>query len=838
MNLAEKNVVDGLGVPQVPRNQSHTFSSTLPALISFVLAAVLTACGGGGAGSSEPASGAASSAATLNDGTQSTAAGTTATAMAKALAVSTTNASWSALALENGSFTVTGTQTVRYGAGSAWVEKVVTGSGQCTNAFFGRDPLYGVVKACELQAVDNPPPPPPPTVDTWTRIAAEGAAFTTSGTQTVRYGAGTTWIEKTVTGSAQCTNDFFGRDPVFMVVKSCEVKTAASPPPPPPTSGWTAVAGEGAGFTVTGTQTVRYGAGTTWIEKSVTSSGVCTNDFFGRDPLYGAVKGCEVSAATQTPPPPPPAPPVVVTQRDAVRLADQATFGPTEALVSTIQAQGINGWLANQFSLKNSSYTSGLGGEVHQYTGAGNFCDGKGGNCWRDWNSTQPLVWDFYRNAVSQPDQLRQRVALALQQIVVVNNLEVSGTYGFRNYHNALLDNAFGNYRQVLKKVALSPVMGDFLNNANNDKGAPNENFARELLQLFSVGTCELNADGSLKGGTCMPTYTNEVVRSYAYALTGWTYPAGGATSWGCWPAGLNCRYYGGANGGDMLAVSSYHDSAERKLLSGVTVTAGTSAPAALDAVLDSLMAHPSMAPFMGKQLIQHLVSSNPSAAYVGRVASAFSSGKFGSFGSGQRGDLTATVAAVLLDTEARGDSNLRTAGKLREPAQMMAGVLRALNGTTDGDTLSWWWGENLRQHIFRAPSVFNFYPPDYPVAGTNLIGPTFGIHSANAALERLNYLTYLIDWGGTTPSADVPNALGTKVNLSAFEADAADAAKLVDRLSALALGRKLATAPRDKVIAAVTWWSPTTDAANWKANRVKAAAFLVFGSPDYQVLR
>ena len=646
-----------------------------------------------------------------------------------------------------------------------------------------------------------------------------------------------------VTGNGRCTNEFFGRDPLIGVVKACEVSATAPPPPPPPPApgNWTAIGVEGAAFTVTGTQTVRYGSGANWTEMSVTGNGRCTNEFFGRDPLIGVVKGCEVSSTAPPPPPPPPPPAAVVTQRDAVRLADQATFGPTEALISTIQSQGINAWLGNQFTLNNSKYTSGMGGEIHQFTGSGEFCAGKGGNCWRDWSSTTPLLWDFYRNAVNQPDQLRQRVALALQQIVVVSNLEVSGTYGFRNYQNSLLDNAFGNYRQVLKKVALSPVMGDFLNNANNDKASPNENFSRELLQLFALGTCELNLDGSLKGGACMPTYSNEQVRAYAYALTGWTYPAGGATPWGCWPSGLNCRYYGNtsgnSNGGDMVAVASYHDSAERKLLSGVTVAAGSNAATALDAVLDSVMNHPNMAPFIGKQLIQHLVSSNPSAAYVGRVASAFNSGKHAGFGSGQRGDLTATVAAVLLDAEARGDSAARTGGKLREPVQMMAGVLRALNGYTDGDPLGWWWGENFRQHMFRPPSVFNFYSPTYPVAGTSLIGPSFGIHSANAALERLNFLTYLLDWGGSTPSADVPNAIGTKVDLTAFEADAADAAKLVDRLSALALGRKLAAAPRDKVIAAVSRLTQAND-TNWKANRLKTAAYLVFASPDYQVLR
>ena len=524
----------------------------------------------------------------------------------------------------------------------------------------------------------------------------------------------------------------------------------------------------------------------------------------------------------------------MVSTRDAVRLADQASFGPTEALVASIKTKGISAWVSGQMSLKSSRYTSGNGGEVHQYTGSGSFCDGKPTTCWRDWSSTEPLVWDFYRNALTQSDQLRQRVAFALQQIVVVNNLEVTGTYGFRLYYNNLLDNAFGNYRQVLKKVALSPVMGDFLNNANNDKAAPNENFARELLQLFSIGTCELNTDGSLKGGACTATYSNDVVRSYAYAMTGWTYPAGGATPWGCWPKGMNCTYYAG----DMIPVASFHDSAERPLLSGVTVAAGTAAAPALESVLDSLMAHPNIGPFIGKQLIQHLVSSNPSAAYVQRVATAFNSGKYQAFGSGVKGDLAATVAAVLLDAEARGETVARSAGKLREPAVMFAGVLRALNGKTDGDALSWWWGDSLRQHVFRPPSVFNYFPPDYPVPGTTLVGPEFGIHSANAALERLNYLTFLLDWDGSAPSTSIPNALGTKVDLSAFTADAADAAKLVDRLSLLALGQALPSAPRDKVIAAVSWWTDKTDATNWKTKRVKAAAYLVFGSPNYQVLR
>jgi uncharacterized protein (DUF1800 family) len=531
-----------------------------------------------------------------------------------------------------------------------------------------------------------------------------------------------------------------------------------------------------------------------------------------------------------------------MTQRDAVRLADQATFGATETLLSQMRSQGAAAWVQSQIGSAGSRYTSGNGDAVHTDVQAVFFCDRAqyaGPNCWRDWFSTTPMVWDFYRNAVTQPDQLRQRVAFALQQIVVVSGLEVSGTYGHRNYQNMLLDNAFGNYRQVLKKVALSPVMGDFLNNANNDKAAPNENFARELLQLFSIGTCELNADGTLRGGNCVPTYNNEMVRNYAYALTGWTYPAGGRTTWGCYPQGTHCQYYGG----DMVALPARHDGSARPLLSGLSKAANTNAAEALERVLDSLINHPNAAPFIGKQLIQFLVSSNPSPGYVQRVAAAFASGSFASagrtFGAGQRGDLAATVAAVLLDAEARGDGNASAnAGRLRDPAQHFSAVLRAFNGSTDGDALSWWWGDTMRQHIFRAPSVFNFYAPDYPVPGTSLVGPAFGIHNANTALARLNYLVYLFDWNGSAPAAGIPNAVGTRLKIDAFLGDAPDATKLVDRLSNLALGAPLPATQRSAVIRAVEVWNAQSDSQNWQARRVNTAAYLIFGSPNYQIQR
>jgi hypothetical protein len=174
----------------------------------------------------------------------------------------------------------------------------------------------------------------------------------------------------------------------------------------------------------------------------------------------------------------------------------------------------------------------------------------------------------------------------------------------------------------------------------------------------------------------------------------------------------------------------------------------------------------------------------------------------------------------------------------LREPVQFFTGVLRALKGRTDGDALGWWWGEELRQHAFRSPSVFNFYPPDYPVAGTALVGPAFALHSTNAALQRVNYVNYLVFWDGSAPSSDVPGALGTKANLSPFLADATDPAKLVDRISLLALGEPLPTTARSAVIAAVQAYTPQNSGSSLAINRVRQAAYLIFSSPQYQIVR
>lgn len=530
------------------------------------------------------------------------------------------------------------------------------------------------------------------------------------------------------------------------------------------------------------------------------------------------------------------------TLRDATRLMDQASFGAAKSASTNIAKYGVERWIGLQMLNKVSAYTKGGSSAIHTYGARKGFCElptqVNNKNCWRNYYSHVPLVLDFYRNATYRSDQLRQRVAFAYQQIFVVSTYEINAVYGMRFYHNALLKGAFDNYRDILRRVILSPVMGDYLDHVNNDKDEPNENFARELLQLFSIGTCELNADGTLKTGACVPTYDNEMVRNYAYALTGWTYPKGGKNYWGCWPKGANCTYYYGY----MKPVEAFHNVDARTLLSGVELAEGSTSLQALEKVLDSIMAHPNTAPFMSRQLIQKLVTSNPSPAYVQRVSQAFQSGSFKGFGTGKAGDMRAVIAAILLDEEARQEVPANDFGRLREPVHFQTGVIRTMGGYTDGVPFVWEWADP--QPVFQSPSVFNFYPPDYPLPGDgDLYGPEFAIFNANSALDRMNFLNRLLFWGGYGKDKGFGGALGTAVSYPTFIKLAETPEALVDEISNRALGEPLPAADRANVIAAVEGieipsWVSKKDRPEYLKRRIRQAAYLVFASPNYQMIR
>ncbi|HTS23635.1 MAG TPA: DUF1800 family protein [Casimicrobiaceae bacterium] len=511
-------------------------------------------------------------------------------------------------------------------------------------------------------------------------------------------------------------------------------------------------------------------------------------------------------------------------QADATRLLEQATFGPTDAMVAHVMAVGVQGFLGEQFVAPASRYPA------FPYVPAGGqstFCaTDPDPQCARDYYSLFLLQNAFFDNALAGADQLRQRVAFALSQILVTSGLDVHLVYGMAAYQQIFLDNAFGNYEDLLTEVTLSPVMGDYLNMVNNDKPAdgvdPNENYARELMQLFSIGVWTLNPDGTQAldaSGAPIPSYDQDVVEGYAHAFTGWTYPVlpGGT------PRVHNPKNYLGP----MVAVESNHDTGAKTLLGGFVAPPGASAELDLATAIHTVFMHPNVGPFIGRQLIQKLVNGNPTSQYVARVAAVFADN-----GQGVRGDLKAVVSAILTDPEARGALKLAPGyGKLREPVLYMTAAARALATQSDGVFFTSQSGA-LGQPLFDPPSVFNYYPPTYVVPETSALGPEFAIQNSSAAIKRYNFANALA-FGSIAPLATLPGAIGTTPSWTALTALAADPDALLDELDALLLHGTMPAAMRSTVLAVVAA-VPATD----PATRAKTAFYLVVSSPQYQVER
>jgi uncharacterized protein (DUF1800 family) len=520
-----------------------------------------------------------------------------------------------------------------------------------------------------------------------------------------------------------------------------------------------------------------------------------------------------------------------LTTTDAARLLEQATFGPTPSEVARVAALGFNGYMQEQLAIPATGYP-GFTYVVHT---APTSCKSDGSNppdaaslCARDNYTLFQVQRMFFENALTGPDQLRQRVAFALSQIFVVSGTEIYEAYGMAAYQNMLLNDAFVNYRQLLEDVTLSPVMGHYLNMAQNQKYnpstgiPPNENYAREIMQLFSIGVNKLNPDGSLAldaSGQAIPNYNQNIIEGFAAVFTGWTYP----------PVGTKSSFSNTINyQGTMVSFPSYHDSTYTKqLLSGVTLPAGQTPEADLKAALDVIFNHPNVGPFISKQLIQHLVTSNPSPAYVARVAAVFADN-----GQGVRGDMAAVVKAILGDVEASGDTpSDPTAGHLREPALSLTSVLRALGGQSDGVYLRSQIS-NMGQPIFTPPTVFNFYPPSYQLTGSTTLAPEFFIQNSATALARANFINQLVYGGGAKLDATVTGSTGTSVNLSSLvTSPPQSAAALVDQLNTVLMHGSLSSDARGLIVSAANA-APTSD----PLGKVKAAVYLMATSPQYQV--
>ena len=504
------------------------------------------------------------------------------------------------------------------------------------------------------------------------------------------------------------------------------------------------------------------------------------------------------------------------TSADVVRFLEQATFGPTTELIAHVQAVGFENYLNEQFDAPISSYPT---MPLYPTTRDTVACP-SGSACQRDNYTMYPLQNRFFVNARYGADQLRQRVALALHQILVVSGVDITQPSWMAPYLQTLDRNALGNYRQLLYDITLNPAMGNYLDIAGNTKTNPNENYAREVLQLFSLGTVRLNLDGTPQldlDGSPIPSYTQATVNSFARVFTGWrlaTAPAPGVPNYI-----------------DPLAPNqSQHDVAAKTLLNGVVLPAGQTIAKDLDDAIDNIFNDPNVGPFISKQLIQHLVTSNPTPAYVARVATVFN----GSI-TGVRGDLRAVVQAILLDPEARGDVKTdANYGHLRHPALFISNILRAFsarsaNGSGDTDGYLNPQAVLMGMDLFRPPSVFSYFSPGTVVPGTaGVRGPEFGLFSTSTSLRRLNFVNTIV-FSTIAVSTNAPN--GTSLDLSPWQALAAKPDVLVDQLNALLMHGSMSAAMRDAVIKAVSSVSATNT-----LKRARTAVYLIASSSQYQV--
>lgn len=534
-------------------------------------------------------------------------------------------------------------------------------------------------------------------------------------------------------------------------------------------------------------------------------------------------------------------PPVVdsgkpATRNEAARFLAQATFGPVDADIDRLMAIGYSAWIDEQLALPR--------GMTHLAT-----LDAAGVT--GDVNDKE-VVASFWKQALTAPDQLRQRMAYALSQIFVISLVDSKvDNYdrGVAAYLDMLARHSFGNYRDLLQSVALNPLMGIYLTHLANQKAdtttgrVPDENFARESMQLFSIGLVELNQDGTPKigsNGAAIETYTGDEVAGLARVFTGWSWACPAYPSRNCFLRGED----GGASDPDrsikpMVNYAAFH-SAEPKVFLGTTIPASTSAADSLRIALDRLASHPNVGPFIGRQLIQRFTSSNPSPAYVSSVARAFVNN-----GSGVRGDMKAVIKAVLMHPEARGVSD--TSGKVREPVLRLSALMRAFHyrsatgqydvGVTDSPSRA------LAQAPMHAPSVFNFYRPGYVATGTqsaarNLVAPELQIADETSVAGYVNYMRDAIGRG-------VGHGRELQSDYTAELALAADAPALVERVTTRLAYGAIGAARRAEIVNAVNSINiPAPNGRNQsqidtaRRNRVNTAVLLAASSPEFVVLK
>ncbi len=502
---------------------------------------------------------------------------------------------------------------------------------------------------------------------------------------------------------------------------------------------------------------------------------------------------------------------VQVSLTAAARLLDQATFGPTANDIQHLQAVGVPAYLTEQFTAPTTALAAIPTNPLPAV-------------CLLN-NSAYPCAEsEWWTAAVTGQDQLRQRVAFAMSEMFVVSTQSIPGQ-SIPAYHNMLANDAFVNFRTLMQDVTLSPAMGDYLNMLNSAKPAAgqiaNENYPRELMQLFTIGLYMLNQDGSVQtdsSGDPIPAYTQAQVQAFARAYTGWTFGVAGG--------GTPSKFPNSTSDWDdpMGLVASQHDTAAKTLLNGTTLPAGQTGQQDLKGALDNIFAHPNVGPFVCTQLIQHLVTSTPTPGYVARISAVFADN-----GNGVRGDMRAVVRAILTDAEARaGDTNPAfDGGHLREPTLFLTAMLRGLSFRNTDPNGSYYslsgQSAKLNEQPYRSNSVFNFFPPEYVIPGSALNAPEFGIENTATAVLRLSLADSIVNNKIAGFSVDLSNTSGLGVM-------AANPGNLVDTLAMLLMHSQMPASMRTTIVNAIT---PLPS----NAQRVRVAIYLIVTSSQYKII-
>ncbi len=531
------------------------------------------------------------------------------------------------------------------------------------------------------------------------------------------------------------------------------------------------------------------------------------------------VAGCgggSGGGGTEPPPPPPP-----VTKAEAVQLLGQATFGPMESDAQSIIALRQDAWIDEQLRRPASlqlPHVQAVPPPQFQF-------------------QLQPDRVDiWFRNVLHGDDQLRQRVAFALSEILVVSQLGAlnNAPFALADYYDVLARNAFGNYRNLMQEVTLHPAMGVYLSMLGNEKPnpalniRPDENYARELMQLFSVGLVELNTDGSEKldaFGQPIPTYNQQIIEGFAHVFTGWT-----------WAGSPNFPQARGTQQNQVIPMElweDYHDTGAKTLLNDTVLPAGQGGAQDLNDALDNIFNHPNVGPFVAIRLIQRLVTSNPSPGYIRRVAETFNNN-----GSGERGDLGAVVKAVLLDPEARPALPMEIDGKVKEPIIRITQLWKAYNATSISGRYPVVAAYILfGQGPLQSPSVFNFFSPFYAppgeISNSGLVAPELGIATEYQNTLLTNYFFYQVL--ALNQTSDTLEDDDVYIDFSEEMAIAADADALINMVAEKLLGGQISDTLRNEIGGMLALLPATDDNA---AIRAAETIYFVVTSPEYAYQR